>query len=146
MCNWICARQNGFPCVWKNIILLSILQQGFRGTLVFHKTSGVSRVWPAWHVPWAQISVGRKNCLAQIKILFTVSWTSILRPTQPYIAKLRGAPISNVLSRTCCVSSTKHYDKTAVLWHNTTAKYCDTLWHNKNARLPHLLGIVLLTV
>jgi len=34
--------------------------------------SGVSRVWQAWHVPWAQLSGGRKNCLAQHKFLFTV--------------------------------------------------------------------------
>ena len=27
--------------------------------------SGVSRVWQAWQVPWAQLSGGRKNCLAQ---------------------------------------------------------------------------------
>jgi len=43
MCIWICARQNGFPCVWRNTIQLSILQLGFRGALVFHKTySGVT--------------------------------------------------------------------------------------------------------
>jgi len=27
--------------------------------------SGVSRVWQAWHVPWAQLSGRRKNCLEQ---------------------------------------------------------------------------------
>jgi len=30
--------------------------------------SGVSRVWQAWHVPWAPLWQGRKNCLAKIKI------------------------------------------------------------------------------
>jgi len=38
MCSWIYARQNGFPRVWRNIIYLSVLQQGFFGTLVFRKT------------------------------------------------------------------------------------------------------------
>jgi len=32
---------------------------------------------------------------------------------------------SNVLSRACCATSTKHYDKTVVLWHNTTIRHCD---------------------
>ena len=45
MCSRICACQNWFPCVWRNIIYFSILQQGFRGTLVFYKTcSGVTWV------------------------------------------------------------------------------------------------------
>jgi len=29
--------------------------------------SGVSRVWRAWHVPWAPLWRGRKNWLAKIK-------------------------------------------------------------------------------
>jgi len=51
----------------------------------------------------------------------------MLRPVQPQIAKLHqyGASICNVLTRECCVSTTKHYDKTAVLWQNTTATHCD---------------------
>jgi len=45
MCGWICARQNGFPCVWINIMYLSILQHEFLETLVFRKTcSGVTWV------------------------------------------------------------------------------------------------------
>jgi len=42
-----------------------------------------SRLWQAWHVPWAQLWGGRKNCLAKVRISHTVSWTSILRPIQP---------------------------------------------------------------
>jgi len=34
-------------------------------------------------------------------------------------------PYSNALSRACCASSTKQYDKTALLWHNTTVKHCN---------------------
>ena len=45
MCSWVCALENRFLCVWINIIQLSILQQGFRGTLVFRKTcSGITWV------------------------------------------------------------------------------------------------------
>ena len=40
--------------------------------------SGVSRVWQAWHMPWAPLWRGRKNCLAKLKSLFTVSLTSNL--------------------------------------------------------------------
>ena len=42
--------------------------------------SGVSRVWQAWHMPWAPLWRGRKNCLAKLKSLFTVSLTSNLSP------------------------------------------------------------------
>ena len=31
--------------------------------------SGVSRVWQAWHVPWAPLSRGCENCLAKIKFV-----------------------------------------------------------------------------
>jgi len=45
VCSWICARQNRFPCVCRNIIQLSNLQHWFRGTLVSRKTcSGVTWV------------------------------------------------------------------------------------------------------
>jgi len=36
-----------------------------------------------------------------------------------------GEPWANALSRACCGSTTKHYDKTVVLWQNTTVRHCD---------------------
>jgi len=38
--------------------------------------TGVSRVWQTWH----NFDGGRKSCLAKLKSLFTVSFTSILCP------------------------------------------------------------------
>jgi len=75
-------------------------------------TSGVSRVWQTWHVPWAALWRGRKNCLTKIKIcdlqfrepLFCVPFSSLLKIC------INTAPLSNVLSQACC-TSTKHYDK-----------------------------------
>jgi len=37
--------------------------------------SGVSRVWQAWHVPWAPLWRGAQK----LKSLCTVFWTSVLR-------------------------------------------------------------------
>jgi len=31
---------------------------------------------------------------------------------------------ANALSRVCFASTTKHYDKTVVLWRNTTVRHC----------------------
>jgi len=33
------------------------------------KISGISRGWQAWLVTWAPLWLGRKECLAQIKIM-----------------------------------------------------------------------------
>jgi len=50
-------------------------------------SSGVSRVWQAWHVPWAPLWRGRKNCLAN-------NWNLYLQSREPlfwasYIHKLQ---------------------------------------------------------
>jgi len=59
MCSWICARQNRIPRVWRNIILLSILQQEFHGTLLFLKTCG-GVTW-VLRVPWGFLVFFRGN-------------------------------------------------------------------------------------
>ena len=38
------------------------------------------------------------------------------------------APSRNALSRACCISTTKHYDKTTVLWHSMR------VWHSDRTR------------
>jgi len=50
----------------------------------------------------------------------------------PYIHKLQSCintrqrpSLPNALSRACCASTTKHYDKTVALWHNTRVTRCD---------------------
>jgi len=52
------------------MILCSMLQEptskAETQSSAFVVTSGVSRVWQAWHVPWAPHWRGRKNCLAKI--------------------------------------------------------------------------------
>ena len=54
--------------------------------------SGVSRVWQAWHMPWASLWRVRKNCLAKLISLFTVSWTYILRPMHSLNCKAASTP------------------------------------------------------
>jgi len=43
-------------------------------------TSGVSRVWQAWHMVSARLWRRLRNCWQKWKSLFTVSLTSVLRP------------------------------------------------------------------
>jgi len=38
---------------------------------------------------------------------------------------MNAAFLPKALSRACCASTTKHYDKTAGLWHNTRVRHCD---------------------
>jgi len=85
--------------------------------------SGVARVWQAWHVPWAPLWWGRKNCLAKFKIchLQFLFWAPCNDSLHSCIAT---APVTNAIIRTCCASA-KHCDKTGVLWQNTTVGHCD---------------------
>jgi len=84
--------------------------------------SGVSRVWQAWHMPWAPLWREGKNCLAKLKSVFTVPWTYILRPCIHKLQScINAASSPNAFRWACCASTTEHYDKIAVLWHNTRA-------------------------
>ena len=84
--------------------------------------SGVCRVWQAWHMPWAPLWRGRKNCLAKWKFLFTVFEPIFCAPCIHELQSCVNAASSpKALRRACSASTTKHYDKTAVLWHNTMA-------------------------
>jgi len=49
----------------------------------------------------------------------------------------------NSIIRACCANITKLCDKHLVLWHNTNDQ---RLWQNKNASLPYVQGLVLLTL
>ena len=59
------------------------------------ETSGVSRVWQAWHVPWAPLWRGRKNCLTKIKI-FIYSLLKLYCILRPIKLHQHSAPASNV--------------------------------------------------
>ena len=53
----------------------------------------------------------------------------------PYIHKLQScintAPSPNALTRVCCASTTKHHDKTVVLWHNMRVRHSDRTEHSQ---------------
>ena len=78
--------------------------------------SGVSRVWQAWHVPWAPLWRGRKIAWKKIKT-FTYSFLNLYFAPHTFIGHIYTVTLLNALSRPCCTSTTKNYDK---LW------YCDT--------------------
>jgi len=69
---------------------------------------------------------GRKNCLAKLKSLCTVFQPLFCAPC---IHKLQScintASSPKAFRRACCASTTKHYDKIAVLWHNTRVRHRD---------------------
>jgi len=94
-------------------------------------SSGVSRVWQAWHVPWASLWRGCKIAWQKLKCLFTVFEPLFCAL---YIYKLQtcinSAPlpvrlILMHLSRACCARTLKHYDETVILRQNTTVRHCD---------------------
>jgi len=46
------------------------------------RDSGVSGIWQAWHLPWAPLWRGRKNCLEKIKI-FMYSFMNLYFAPEP---------------------------------------------------------------
>jgi len=77
------------------------------------------RVWQLWHVPWAPLRRGRKNCFAKIK-LFVYSFLNLYFAPHTFVnCKARSQ------SRACCARTTKHYDKAVVLCLNTTVTHWD---------------------
>ena len=88
--------------------------------------NGVSRVWQAWHMPRAPLWRGRKNCLAKLKSLFTVLSPLFCAPSIHKLQScINAASSPEALRWACCASTTKHYDKIALLWHNTRVRHCD---------------------
>jgi len=55
-----------------------------KNDLAFLTYSGLSRVWQAWHVLWAPLWRGRKNCLAKNKI-FIYSFLNFYFAPRAYI-------------------------------------------------------------
>jgi len=116
-----------------SILYASLVQNCF-GQCRARISSGVSRVWQAWHMPWAprRLWQGRINCLANIKIcdsqflepLFCAPYNHLLQSC------INKAPLSNALIRACCTSTVKHCDETVVLWRNTTAQNKDAPLQN----------------
>jgi len=75
---------------------------------------------------------GTQTCLAKIKFVICSYWNLYFGPHITINCKAASTQHPyDALSRTCCARTTKHHDKTVVLWRNTR-----TLWEKKNARLP----------
>jgi len=70
-------------------------------------TSAVSRLWPAWQVPWTQLWEGHKKCLAKIKICDLQSLQSLVCAPYKHLLKscITTLPLSDALSQACCTST-----------------------------------------
>ena len=105
--------------------------------------SGVSRVWQAWHMPWAPLWRAAKTA-GKIKIFIYSSFNLYCAPHAFINCKAASTPRPYL----------KHYVgrvALAPLSIITKLRYCDitrgsTLRQNKNARLPCSRGLVLLTL
>jgi len=78
-----------------------------------------------WHGTWhgRHFDVGAK-LLGKMKT-FTYSFLNVYFASHTFLSRINTVPLPNALSRPCCTSITRHYNKTVVLWSNTMVRHCD---------------------